>query len=278
MNVAPRIDETWIAAEVLAAQPHARIPALQEIVAYLASPDTGEPLRLAAGSRTLTDGTHTFSCLGDLPMLLPSRLARYFDGHLKVPPLASADPLLSYFALASVRHGGEINAPSTNIHFQRHLHRMHTFVRDCRGVILDVGCDDATIGASLFPAGSRYIGLDPFSAHPSPFRLIGVAEFLPIRSGSLDVVVFNTTLDHIFDWHRAIDEAHRVLRAGGQLVIASLVWTADADLLRDVVHFHHFRDYEIIGALSQFAVDDVTRYDYKGDRHRHGMYLRAVKR
>jgi hypothetical protein len=91
-------------------------------------------------------------------------------------------------------------------------------------------------------------------------------------------VLFNTTLDHILDWHRAVDEALRVLVRGGQMIIASLIWTADADLLGDSVHFHHFRDYEILGALSAMAVERVVRYDYKGDRHRHGMYVRATKR
>jgi hypothetical protein len=69
-----------------------------------------------------------------------------------------------------------------------------------------------------------------------------------------------------------------VLKAGGQLIIATLVWTAQADLLGDAVHFHHFRDYEIFGALSAFAIEDVARYDYKGNTHRHGLYVRALKR
>ena len=226
----------------------------------------------------LSDGVREFSCVDSLPMLLPSRLVPYFNSHLSVPPEAATDAFMQYFSLASFRHSGDTNAPSSDVHFQRHLHRMHEFVRPCHGLILDVGCDDAAIGASLFADGGVYLGVDPFSRHSVPFRLIGVGEFLPIRSATIDVVVFNTTLDHIFDWHRAVDEAHRVLKVGGQLVIATLVWTAQADLLSDSVHFHHFRDYEIFGALAGFEVDDVARYDYKGNSHRHGMYVRASKR
>ena len=273
----PLLDEQTAAPAALASRPHARIPALEEIVPVLASPDSGGPLSLDPATRVLSDGVSRFPCRGLLPMLLPSRLVPYFNDHLNVPAAAAGDAFLKYFSLASFRHSGDINAPSADVHFQRHLHRMHAFARHCHGVILDVGCDDATIGASLFPEGSIYVGVDPFSHHPTPFRLIGVGEFLPIRSASIDVVVFNTTLDHIFDWHRAVDEAARVLKAGGKLLIATLVWTARADLLGDAVHFHHFRDYEIFGALTDFVIDEVARYDYKGNGHRHGMYVRATK-
>ena len=278
MTIDIRHDETRLSAEALIARPHARIPDLGDVLPYLASPDSGRPLIVDPRTNRLSDGTHAYPQLGNLPVLLPARLAPHFDGRLRVPPHDVPDPLMQYFHLGTLRHGGEINAASSNVHYQRHLHRLHAFVQRCHGVVVDVGCDDATVGASLFSADSFYIGIDPFSHHPEPFRLVGVAEFLPIRPESVDVVLFNTTLDHILDWHRAIDEAVRVLAPGGQLVIASLVWTSAADLLGDSVHFHHFRDYEILGALSQLAIEDVARYDYKGDRHRHGMYVRATKR
>ena len=251
---------------------------MTEALQWLASPDTGRPLTLTHDGQRLTDGSATFSCRAALPILLPQRLAPFFDDHLHVPVEAATDAFLKYFTLASLRHVGDLNAPSSDAHFQRHLHRMSGFVRDCEGVVLDVGCDDASVGASLFPEGATYLGLDPFCRHLTPFRVIGLGEYLPVRSGSIDVVVFNTTLDHIFDWRRAIDEARRVLRSGGTLVIATLIWTANADLLSDSVHFHHFRDYEILGALADFTVGRVERYDYKGNQHRHGMYLRATRR
>jgi SAM-dependent methyltransferase len=90
-------------------------------------------------------------------------------------------------------------------------------------------------------------------------------------------VVFNTSLDHIFDWRRAIDEARRVLVPGGCLYISTLIWTDRADLVTDAVHFHHFRDYEIFGVLGDWELVDERRYDYKGASHRHGLYLAARK-
>ena len=273
----PVPDRRLLTPSALAARPHARLARLEAIAPLLASPDSGEPVTYNPQTRAFSDGVREYPSRGSLPVLLPSRLLPYFDGQLQVPAASATDALLKYFSLASFRHSGDINAPSDDVHFQRHLHRMHEFVRPCHGLIVDVGCDDAAIGASLFAEGSVYLGVDPFSHHPAPFRLIGVAEFLPIRSASVDVVVFNTTLDHIFDWHRGVEEAHRVLKPGGQLVIATLVWTERADLLGDAVHFHHFRDYEIFGGLSGFEIEAVARYAYKSDSHRHGLYVRAMK-
>jgi ubiquinone/menaquinone biosynthesis C-methylase UbiE len=111
----------------------------------------------------------------------------------------------------------------------------------------------------------------------SPFRLIGFGEFLPFRNGSVDNVVFNTSLDHIMDWRRSIGEARRVLKPGGCLTIATLIWTDKADLLADAVHFHHFRDYEIYGALAlNFTIESERRYVYKNSENRHGMYIQAT--
>jgi hypothetical protein len=221
VTVEIRQDEGVVSVDDLIARPHARIPSLADVLPYLASPDTRQPLVVDPVSNRLMDGTYTYPNFGHLPMLLPARLAPHFDGQLRVPAHAAPDALLNYFHLGSFRHGAEINAPTSNVHYQRHLHRLYDFVRGCHGVVVDVGCDDAAVGASLFSEDSVYIGVDPFCHHSEPFRLVGVAEFLPIRSESIDVVLFNTTLDHILDWHRAVDEALRVLVRGGQMIIAS---------------------------------------------------------
>jgi SAM-dependent methyltransferase len=156
---------------------------------------------------------------------------------------------------------------------------MRSLCRTASGLVLDVGCGDPTIGASLLPKDAKYVGLDPFCTRTQPFRLIGVGEYLPFKDSSVDGVLFNTSLDHILDWRRALNEAYRVLKPGGTIYLCTLVWTDRADLMSDSVHFHHFREYEILAALEhlQLSIDEVVRYDYKGDTHRHGLYLQARK-
>lgn len=261
----------------LAVRPHAQPASLDELLPLLASPDSGRPLAVAASS-ALTDGEHEYPRRGEALLLLPARLHAYFTDRLVVPPSAADDAFMQYFLLASIKQSGEINAAPDNVHYQRHLFRLQEFCKNASGLVLDVGCDDAELGASLLPPAARYAGIDPFCMRTAPFRLIGVGEYLPFQDGTVDGVLFNTSLDHILDWRRALEEAHRVLKPGGMLYLCTIIWTARADLMTDTVHFHHFRDYEILGALDRFTIEATRRYDYKGDNHRHGLYLSARKR
>jgi hypothetical protein len=48
--------------------------------------------------------------------------------------------------------------------------------------------------------------------------------------------------------------------------------------VKDNVHFHHFRQFEIEGALRRFRIGRIKRYGWKNDDHRFGVYLAAMKR
>jgi SAM-dependent methyltransferase len=274
----PLISDARTAAPAeLIARPHARIVGLESILHLLQSPDRDEPLTMDMDARVLADSRHIYPMNGTLPLLIPVRLQSYFTDRLAVPITHSREEFLQYFLLASIKQSGEINAAPDDVHFQRHLFRMKTFVKDCEGLVLDVGCDDPATSAALFPPTSEYVGLDPFCLRSEPFRLIGLGEFLPFRDASVANVVFNTSLDHILDWHRAIAEARRVLRPGGRLYIATLIWESCAELMNDSVHFHHFRLSELLAGLSGFSVESSVAYDYKGNVHRYGLYLAARK-
>lgn len=51
---------------------------------------------------------------------------------------------------------------------------------------------------------------------------IGPAEELPFDDGSFDTVLFNGTPSYIGDLPKAFSQAHRVLRAGGHVVVADV--------------------------------------------------------
>lgn len=190
-------DERVLTVSQLNGQPHAKILSLSEIERFLASPDTGAALRIQGDQSGLTDGVHTYPVIHGTPILYPENIAEDFlGGGLELKYYD--DSTLQYFLLSQIKQRGEINAASTNVHYQRHLFRMKEFVATCRGLVLDVGCDDVEISASLFNEDCRYIGLDPFSNSKSSFRVVGLGECLPIRDESIDNVVFNTSLDHIW--------------------------------------------------------------------------------
>jgi len=274
-----KLDTRVVSPEELFSQAHAKILGLGELLPMLASPDSGKRLDYDPKTQTLSDGDLIYPIRdGSLPLLLPERLKEYFTDRLAVPFDAGLDSFMQYFLLASIKQSGEINAASDDVHYQRHLFRLREFCRSCKGLVLDVGCDDPLIGSSLLPDGTQYVGLDPFCMRNEPFRLVGVGEFLPFQDASVDCIVFNTSLDHILDWRRALDEANRVLVPNGKLYICTLAWTDRAGLITDSVHFHHFREYEIFGALSNLNIGKVQRYDYKGDEHRYGLYIQADKK
>jgi SAM-dependent methyltransferase len=184
----------------------------------------------------------------------------------------------SYFHLSQHRQSGELNSQPTDVHYERHLARMRGLVSHAFGVCIDVGCGDTRIGAALLPKGCQYLGVDPFASDEDPHRLYGFAELLPLADQSVDCVVFNTSLDHVLDFVTALTEARRVIRPGGEIYVASLVWNDNFSLVPDDIHFHHFRYFELLGGLefSGFRVLSVDEYPYKDDAHRRGAYIRAA--
>lgn len=256
----------------------ARVLSLDECLPLLASPDTHVPLKLAPGGAALVAAEESFPILDGLPLLFPASVQPYVGKAGLEIPAGGSDALSKYLHLSSLKFDREpTNSEHTDVNYLKHVHRARALMRDAKGTILDVGCDSPAISRSLFPNTSGYIGLEPTYEDRSEFRIIGMAEFLPLRDESLDNVAVMTTLDHVLDYHTAIDEAWRVLRPGGFLYLATLIWTHNAELYHDHTHFHHFRDFEILGALSHFSIHEQRRYPWKGNTHRFAWYLSASK-
>lgn len=100
--------------------------------------------------------------------------------------------------------------------------------------VLDVGCGDGALAATLSHNGARVTGLDSdprmleaahARAKAESFDLTlvaGRAEALPFADGTFDCVVAVTVLCLIPQADKAIAEMARVLRPGGRLVIGEL--------------------------------------------------------
>ena len=96
--------------------------------------------------------------------------------------------------------------------------------------ILDVGCGDgfATSVAARRNAAHHFVGLDwsaPSLAQAAGRGLAvlraGLDAPLPVRSGSVDVVIMSEVIEHLVDTDSAVEEAYRVLRPGGSLLLST---------------------------------------------------------
>jgi len=244
----------------------------------IVSPDSKKELVEIQERNLLTDGVLEYTIESGCPLLYPNEITNAWQNGA-LPLTCQDSALIQYVLLSQIKQSGEINAPVDSPPARKHQHRFKEICQNLSGLVLDVGSDMPSVSMQMLPPTCEYLGLDPYAGQ-GEFRIIGLGEILPIRSSSVDAVLFNTSLDHILDYHTAIEEAHRVLKPGGSIVVASYAWFDRATLLTDSVHFHHFREYEVLGALDcYFNNAEIRRYeDPKRDTHRYGLYIKAERR
>ena len=270
-------DEITISVSELLVFPHASRLKLFSCLPILISPDTRKGLELVERGGYVTDGEFNYPLKNNCPILYPRKVIEAWQNDQIPSDMHRLNSVLQYFCLSQIKQAGENNAPTNTNAYERLLSRMRRFCSDLKGVTVDVGCDSPSISAAIFPENCQYIGVDPFAVGQE-FKVIGVGECLPFKNQCIDNVCFNTSLDHILDYHTAIDEAHRVLKPGWKIVICTFAWLNKASLLTDSTHFHHFREHEIMGCLSGFNIMDIKRYESpKDDRHRYVLYVCAAK-
>jgi len=103
-----------------------------------------------------------------------------------------------------------------------HLGPLWSALRDVlgelRGRVLDIGCGMQPYRSMVGADVTEYVGVDREGALSRP-TVVGTAEALPFPDGSFDAVLSTQVLEHLPDPRRALDEAARVLRVGGTLVL-----------------------------------------------------------
>ncbi len=98
-------------------------------------------------------------------------------------------------------------------------------------MIVDIGCGDgvATAVAAQLNPGHQFVGVDWSADALRQARARGLALIragvegsgLPLASASADVVIMSEVIEHLVDTDSALDEAFRVLKPGGSLLLST---------------------------------------------------------
>ena len=99
-------------------------------------------------------------------------------------------------------------------------------------VVVDVGCGPGATLETIAAGGHRGVGVDyspalaRAAAAPGAPTVVGDAERLPISDGAVDAVVIECVLSAVPDKPAALDEARRVLRPDGALILTDMTLAA----------------------------------------------------
>ena len=99
------------------------------------------------------------------------------------------------------------------------------------------------------------------------------AAQLPFQDGQFDLVLSAAMLHHVIEWDKALAEAIRVLRPGGQLIGYDMLNTVPIRL----IHLGE-RDTILLGAAQLEAGPEASRPDRPADENGHWRYRHALHR
>jgi len=127
----------------------------------------------------------------------------------------------------------EVPASSGQDRARRQARMLREVLRDVAppAAIVDIGCGDgaATSLAAQVNPGHRIVGLDWSADALRQARSRGLtllraeveSTSLPIASGRADVVIMSELIEHLVDPDSALEEARRVLKPGGTLLLST---------------------------------------------------------
>jgi 2-polyprenyl-3-methyl-5-hydroxy-6-metoxy-1,4-benzoquinol methylase len=134
--------------------------------------------------------------------------------------------------------------------------------------VLDVGCGDGTLSVPISKMGNYVASVElPGVATLAkkcmvPQVVAGDAEQLAFATDSFDVVLASEVVEHLWHPQSFLDEAHRVLKAGGYLIVE----TPEGE---EGLNYDSHRNYFTVERLTQmlgskFVLCEVKRLEATG--------------
>jgi SAM-dependent methyltransferase len=92
------------------------------------------------------------------------------------------------------------------------------------GRLIDIGCGDKPWSAIFAPHVIEHIGVDhqaPSGSEPREVDIVAGAYSVPLPDESADTILLTEVLEHLEEPVRALEEAHRLLRPGGAVILTT---------------------------------------------------------
>jgi len=140
-------------------------------------------------------------------------------------------------------------------------HEVGVFLRDnIEGRCLDVGCGLLPEPAYMKDQPNiQFYGIDPFKDEVDrEFDFIcGTGEDLPFDNETFECVLFASTIDHMIDPQLAINEAYRVLKSKGALVI----WYIERN--KPHLIYGRYNKHHQWGFTNEVMIDFIRKAQFK---------------
>lgn len=135
-----------------------------------------------------------------------------------------------------------------------------------KGVCLDIGAGEAPYKHYLEAHCENYIITDIEKTHEHMFKdsktdfVVADVTALPFENESMDTVVLTQVLEHVFEYEKAMDEAVRVLKFRGVMLLSvPFIYQAHAT----PYDFHRFSEYGLRELLQKHSLE-VIEWHYQG--------------
>ena len=150
--------------------------------------------------------------------------------------------------------------------------RLEWVLKHAEGRVLDCGCNDGAFTLELVKRGHEAVGVDilPLNINRALDNMPDIPEVttkldyyvadiesLPFEDEEFDTVVLTETLEHLIHPRRGLEEAHRVLKNGGKLLI-----TVPNGIDRQPTHYSTFDITTLQGIMQDLFSTETLESDF----------------
>jgi SAM-dependent methyltransferase len=125
-----------------------------------------------------------------------------------------------------------------------------------KGRLLDIGCGNKPYEKMFGGRITEYLGCDVIQSSDKRVDIICPATLIPLEDASVNTVLCTQVIEHVADHRGLVQEAHRLLRAGGVLILSGpMYWP----LHEEPYDFFRFTKYGFRYLLEDagFVIDTV---------------------